>query len=276
MAAALPSSFFTLEDTKLTKAAEAALSSFAILSAAHSELPVLYASGRCCELLRSTKADVAMHLAPASIEALTAALEGYAPVSLRLFGVEPVDATFLPVTDASSGRHLFWVASMGAPAATTAAAAATAEVEAEAPGPDKLDTVGVDADNGPLSGSSSAAFFNPAVLMLTVDVVSNRFTELLGYTVTDLVSGGWHNLVGDGTAWDVVLKIDAAVSNGEPARLRRINTYSMGRVIGQGTFGTVRVGKDQATGELVALKLVDTRNLKHLDELQARQLQYVL
>ena len=85
MAASLPSSFFTLEasphhtahltlptqpgcallkllvrlqDTKLTKAAEAALSSFALLSAAHPELPVLYASGRCCELLRSTKTAV--------------------------------------------------------------------------------------------------------------------------------------------------------------------------------------------------------------------------
>ena len=87
MAASLPSSFFTLEasphtilqltfgpphtartyptqllvrlqDTKLTKAVEAALSSFAILSAGHPDLPVLYASGRCCELLCSTKTAV--------------------------------------------------------------------------------------------------------------------------------------------------------------------------------------------------------------------------
>ena len=117
-----------------------------------------------------------MCLAPASFEGLTAALESYAPVCLRLCDAEPVEATFLPVTDASSGRHLFWIASLGPPttAAAAAGAAAAGEVEAEAPGPDKLEVVGVDADEGPLNGASSAAVFDPAVLMLSESNVYQR------------------------------------------------------------------------------------------------------
>lgn len=32
------------------------------------------------------------------------------------------------------------------------------------------------------------------------------------------------------------------------ATLARIGSYSVGRVIGQGTYGTVRIGRDDATG----------------------------
>ena len=60
-------------------------------------------------------------------------------------------------------------------------------------------------------------------------------------------------------------------------KLRRLGKYVVGKVVGQGASGVVRMGKNPATDELVAIKAVDATRFRSLHEIeQARPLPHAL
>ncbi|KAK9844245.1 hypothetical protein WJX84_005197 [Apatococcus fuscideae] len=52
---------------------------------------------------------------------------------------------------------------------------------------------------------------------------------------------------------------------------RRIGKYIMGKQLGRGAFGTVRLGKDPATGDLVAIKEIDAGNFRNISQIEQIQ-----
>ena len=50
--------------------------------------------------------------------------------------------------------------------------------------------------------------------------------------------------------------------------LRRLGRFTVGPVIGRGASGVVRVGRDEATGERVAIKAIDATRFRSLQEIE--------
>lgn len=89
----------------------------------------------------------------------------------------------------------------------------------------------------------------------------------------------------DGTPfWGYVFSCPVANSTRQPprhalclvvdittARLKRVGKYILGKVIGQGAFGLVRIGKNLQTDELVAIKGVDGSRFRNIQEVEQIQ-----
>lgn len=221
-----------VQDPRLTKAAEAALSTFAVLDATQPELPVLFARGRCWGELCTAKEGAvgaplgaALQLAPASLHHLAAALEGAAPVCLRLEagklgGGKPLQTAFEPVYDATSAQLRYWVASL------ELARAAAGGGQAGAAAAQESEDAGAEAGAEEASAQAPLPDIVPAALLFSapegsgpwvVAAVSNRFVELTGWAAADLTSAaGWHKLVGPDTEGEVVARVDAAIGGSVP------------------------------------------------------------
>ena len=51
------------------------------------------------------------------------------------------------------------------------------------------------------------------------------------------------------------------MENKSPSKYPKLENYSLGKQIGQGTFGKVLLGKHVLTGEKVAIKVLEKRML---------------
>lgn len=190
----------------------------------------------------------ALQLSPGSVEQLAAALEQASTTCLLLeVAARPVDATFTPVADASSGLLLYWVACLDQQAQPESAAAEPEAAEpdfndgaAEGPGGQEeqasmgfapaIFTAGqYQAGSYPCVGKSQKRRGKHNLRLLPccagsvegqlgagciIEVVNEQFVELTGYSRADLGGvGGLGRLFGPDTEEGVAAKIAAAISS---------------------------------------------------------------
>ncbi|KAL3139144.1 hypothetical protein ABBQ32_005929 [Trebouxia sp. C0010 RCD-2024] len=55
------------------------------------------------------------------------------------------------------------------------------------------------------------------------------------------------------------------------SKLKRVGRYNLGRVVGRGAFGVVRLGQNTQTGETVAIKSVDASNFRSIAQIDQIQ-----